>query len=180
MPPPTHPRFIFVYLFSLYWGAAAESVSKSSWFTTRVCFQNVFKRPEVSPKAALEKMPSSWRDQPIHSFSLLFPSLHFPSLPHEPPLPTLPVFADASLLRSLRREMGAPSRPRGPVSTSSNNAGGASSGSTGGGGGAASRRSVGARGGINDLSSVGLLRGGLYFWYLEAVGVVLGSSCSPG
>lgn len=84
---------------------------------------------------------------------------------------------DAELLRSLRREIGAPSRPAIPggarngnssynnYSSSSNagngggdgNATGTGGGVSGGygGGGGASRRSVG----INDLSSMGLTRG---------------------
>lgn len=57
------------------------------------------------------------------------------------------VLSDAELLRSLRREIGAPSR-----STANNGSGGVN-------GGGASRRLVGGVGGINSLSSAGLLGG---------------------
>lgn len=80
-------------------------------------------------------------------------------------------YQDAELLRSLRREIGAPSRPPNTNRAGANSGGGdggVSSGGGGGGyggggggagGGGASRRTVGSSGGFNDMSSMGLLRG---------------------
>eukprot|EP00903_Cladosiphon_okamuranus_P012795 g11959.t1 len=75
---------------------------------------------------------------------------------------------DAELLRSLRREIGAPSRPTNANRSGVNSGGGGSGsgsgvgyggGGGGGGGGGASRRMVGSSaGGVSDLSSIGLLR----------------------
>ncbi|CBN78430.1 conserved unknown protein [Ectocarpus siliculosus] len=79
---------------------------------------------------------------------------------------------DAELLRSLRREIGAPTRPaaasRGAgASNSTGGGGGGTSGGGGGGyavggggsgGGGASRRTGGGAGGVHNLSSMGLLR----------------------
>lgn len=89
--------------------------------------------------------------------------------------------ADAELLRSLRREIGAPSRPatHHHAAGRGNDGGNGGSGGGGGGGGGGgayggggyagataggsgsgpSRRMVGSAGGFSDLSSMGLLRG---------------------
>lgn len=73
---------------------------------------------------------------------------------------------DAELLRSLRREIGAPSRPASARAGADGNTGGGSRGggaygADGRGGPGPSRRMVGSSGGVNDLSSMGLLRGAL-------------------
>lgn len=70
---------------------------------------------------------------------------------------------DAELLRSLRREIGAPSRPASSRAGADGNGGGGSRGDGRGGPGPSRRMVPGSSGGVNDLSSMGLLRGMLLY-----------------